>query len=240
MQAQQGCCEGHPAAIISPSAYCVKQYNQLENRICPRRLRPADKSFGWPPRTALYTTVGNNTDVQCAGRRGLLMGTDMRLISPCSKARRSVMTTTHESSAENPIPPQDLSGIVGRRFIYTYANGRQYEMYVQTPPPSTTERHHLCRSGRPPARLRRPHQLTERTAAPVGSMRQRAGRPAPARSRSARGSGARTRRADRGRRRVRPRRRSPRRSRRPGRCPARDRETRCPARPPRDRRTPRR
>ena len=27
----------------------------------------------------------------------------------------------------NPIPPQDLSGIVGRRFIYTYANGRQNE-----------------------------------------------------------------------------------------------------------------
>lgn len=31
----------------------------------------------------------------------------------------------------NAIPPQDLSGIVGRRFIYTYANGWQYELYVK-------------------------------------------------------------------------------------------------------------
>lgn len=35
------------------------------------------------------------------------------------------------TSAENPIPPQDLSGIVGYRFVYTYANGWQYEMYVK-------------------------------------------------------------------------------------------------------------
>jgi phenolic acid decarboxylase len=35
------------------------------------------------------------------------------------------------TSVENPIPPQDLSGIVGYRFIYTYANGWQYEMYVK-------------------------------------------------------------------------------------------------------------
>jgi phenolic acid decarboxylase len=28
------------------------------------------------------------------------------------------------ASVENPIPPQDLSGIVGRRFVYTYASGR--------------------------------------------------------------------------------------------------------------------
>ena len=34
-------------------------------------------------------------------------------------------------SAEDAIPPQDLSGIVGYRFIYTYANGWQYEMYVK-------------------------------------------------------------------------------------------------------------
>jgi phenolic acid decarboxylase len=27
------------------------------------------------------------------------------------------------TSVENPIPPQDLSGIVGHRFVYTYANG---------------------------------------------------------------------------------------------------------------------
>ncbi len=31
----------------------------------------------------------------------------------------------------NPVPPQDLSGIVGYRFIYTYANGWRYEMYVK-------------------------------------------------------------------------------------------------------------
>ncbi|OYO12008.1 phenolic acid decarboxylase [Enemella evansiae] len=33
---------------------------------------------------------------------------------------------------QNDIDPvQDLSGIVGHRFIYTYANGWQYEMYVK-------------------------------------------------------------------------------------------------------------
>ncbi|MFC8957557.1 phenolic acid decarboxylase [Streptomyces sp. NPDC057101] len=30
-----------------------------------------------------------------------------------------------------PTPSQDLSGIVGRRVIYTYANGWRYEMYVK-------------------------------------------------------------------------------------------------------------
>ncbi|OBK32827.1 phenolic acid decarboxylase padC [Mycobacterium sp. 1165196.3] len=35
------------------------------------------------------------------------------------------------TSVDNPIPAQDLSGIVGHRFIYTYANGWQYEMYVK-------------------------------------------------------------------------------------------------------------
>ncbi|MGB8388060.1 phenolic acid decarboxylase [Mycobacterium sp.] len=35
------------------------------------------------------------------------------------------------SSREAIVPPQDLSGIVGHRFIYTYANGWQYEMYVK-------------------------------------------------------------------------------------------------------------
>ncbi len=34
-------------------------------------------------------------------------------------------------SATNPIPPQHLSGIVGYRLIYTYANGWRYEMYVK-------------------------------------------------------------------------------------------------------------
>ncbi|MER7394600.1 phenolic acid decarboxylase [Streptomyces sp. NPDC000151] len=37
------------------------------------------------------------------------------------------MTTT----VANPVPAQDLSGITGKRFIYTYANGWQYEMYVK-------------------------------------------------------------------------------------------------------------
>lgn len=35
------------------------------------------------------------------------------------------------TSVSNPIPEQDLSGLVGKRFIYTYANGWQYEMYVK-------------------------------------------------------------------------------------------------------------
>ncbi|MCP2167200.1 phenolic acid decarboxylase [Goodfellowiella coeruleoviolacea] len=35
------------------------------------------------------------------------------------------------TSVEEPTPPQDLSGITGRHFIYTYANGWQYEMYVK-------------------------------------------------------------------------------------------------------------
>ncbi|GAA4064073.1 phenolic acid decarboxylase [Actinomadura miaoliensis] len=34
-------------------------------------------------------------------------------------------------TVSDPVPPQDLSGIVGHRFIYTYANGWQYEMYVK-------------------------------------------------------------------------------------------------------------
>ncbi|MFK3979230.1 phenolic acid decarboxylase [Micromonospora sp. NPDC050397] len=36
-----------------------------------------------------------------------------------------------DTPATGPVPPQDLSGIVGRRLIYTYANGWQYEMYVK-------------------------------------------------------------------------------------------------------------
>lgn len=39
--------------------------------------------------------------------------------------------TSYATSVENPVPKQDLSGIVGYRFIYTYANGWQYEMYVK-------------------------------------------------------------------------------------------------------------
>lgn len=36
-----------------------------------------------------------------------------------------------DTSVQNPVPNQDLSGIVGHRFIYTYANNWQYEMYVK-------------------------------------------------------------------------------------------------------------
>ncbi|WP_030261769.1 phenolic acid decarboxylase [Streptomyces violens] len=36
-----------------------------------------------------------------------------------------------QTTVEHPVPPQDLSGITGKRFIYTYANGWQYEMYVK-------------------------------------------------------------------------------------------------------------
>jgi phenolic acid decarboxylase len=39
--------------------------------------------------------------------------------------------TTAPTTVEHPVPEQDLSGIVGHRFIYTYANGWQYEMYVK-------------------------------------------------------------------------------------------------------------
>lgn len=35
------------------------------------------------------------------------------------------------TSVTEPVPPQDLSGLVGHRFIYTYANGWKYEMYVK-------------------------------------------------------------------------------------------------------------
>ena len=46
------------------------------------------------------------------------------------------MTTNHTNGSvtttvEQPVPPQDLAGLVGYRFIYTYANGWQYEMYVK-------------------------------------------------------------------------------------------------------------
>lgn len=35
------------------------------------------------------------------------------------------------TTVANPVPPQYLSGIVGHRFVYTYANGWQYETYVK-------------------------------------------------------------------------------------------------------------
>ncbi|MGW2649053.1 phenolic acid decarboxylase [Streptomyces sp. NPDC001393] len=37
----------------------------------------------------------------------------------------------YPTTVERPVPTQDLSGAVGHRFIYTYANGWQYEMYVK-------------------------------------------------------------------------------------------------------------
>lgn len=43
----------------------------------------------------------------------------------------AVTTDIRPTTVESPVPPQDLSGIVGHRFIYTYANGWQYEMYVK-------------------------------------------------------------------------------------------------------------
>jgi phenolic acid decarboxylase len=39
--------------------------------------------------------------------------------------------TTPTTTVDAPVPPQDLSGLVGHRFVYTYANGWQYEMYVK-------------------------------------------------------------------------------------------------------------
>ncbi|WP_269801345.1 phenolic acid decarboxylase [Streptomyces odonnellii] len=35
------------------------------------------------------------------------------------------------TTVTDPVPPQDLSGIVGYRLVYTYATGWQYEMYVK-------------------------------------------------------------------------------------------------------------
>ncbi|MGU3432505.1 phenolic acid decarboxylase [Actinomycetes bacterium M1A6_2h] len=39
--------------------------------------------------------------------------------------------TTEQTSAPHPVPDQNLDGIVGYRFIYTYANDWQYELYVK-------------------------------------------------------------------------------------------------------------
>jgi phenolic acid decarboxylase len=39
--------------------------------------------------------------------------------------------TDYETTVDRPVPPQDLTGILGYRFIYTYANGWQYELYVK-------------------------------------------------------------------------------------------------------------
>ncbi|TKC83017.1 phenolic acid decarboxylase [Trinickia terrae] len=44
---------------------------------------------------------------------------------------KNTKNSSFVTSVEHPVPPQDLSGIVGHRFIYTYANGWQYEMYVK-------------------------------------------------------------------------------------------------------------
>jgi len=53
------------------------------------------------------------------------------------------------TTVENPIPPQDLSGIVGYRFVYTYANGWQYEMYRD----AGIRLHHVVRARRRRRRL---------------------------------------------------------------------------------------
>lgn len=37
------------------------------------------------------------------------------------------------SDPTDAIPPQDLSGVVGWRFLYTYANGWIYELYLKNP-----------------------------------------------------------------------------------------------------------
>ncbi|MEU5312613.1 phenolic acid decarboxylase [Streptomyces sp. NPDC021562] len=42
-------------------------------------------------------------------------------------------TPAHQTTVASPVPAQDLSAVVGHRFIYTYANGWQYEMYVKNP-----------------------------------------------------------------------------------------------------------
>ena len=39
--------------------------------------------------------------------------------------------SSYGNTVANPVPPQDLIGILGYRLIYTYANGWQYEMYVK-------------------------------------------------------------------------------------------------------------
>lgn len=46
-------------------------------------------------------------------------------------AEAALEAAAYPTTVATPIPPQDLSGIVGHRFIYTYANGWQYEMYVK-------------------------------------------------------------------------------------------------------------
>lgn len=75
------------------------------------------------------------------------------------------------TSVANPIPPQDFSGIVGHRFIYTYANGWQYEMYVKNATTIDYRIHLACRwplgqgpGGQPrPARRRQFQDLLDRT-----------------------------------------------------------------------------
>ncbi|AWG62834.1 phenolic acid decarboxylase [Mycobacteroides abscessus] len=37
------------------------------------------------------------------------------------------------TTVENPAPEQDLEPVLGHRFIYTYANGWQYEIYFKNP-----------------------------------------------------------------------------------------------------------
>jgi phenolic acid decarboxylase len=47
------------------------------------------------------------------------------------KMTKNTKNSSFKTTVDHPVPPQDLSGLVGHRFIYTYANGWQYEMYVK-------------------------------------------------------------------------------------------------------------
>jgi phenolic acid decarboxylase len=40
----------------------------------------------------------------------------------------------------HPVPPQDLSGILGHRIVYTYNNDWEYEMYIKN---ATTIDYHV-------------------------------------------------------------------------------------------------
>ncbi|MGB0093989.1 MAG: phenolic acid decarboxylase [Solirubrobacteraceae bacterium] len=44
------------------------------------------------------------------------------------------------TDVHHPVPPQDLSGILGHRIVYTYNNDWQYEMYVKN---ATTIDYHV-------------------------------------------------------------------------------------------------
>ncbi|MEZ5366917.1 MAG: phenolic acid decarboxylase [Bryobacterales bacterium] len=41
------------------------------------------------------------------------------------------MSDSAPADSSNTVPRQDLSGLVGYRFLYRYANGWRYEMYIK-------------------------------------------------------------------------------------------------------------